>query len=180
MSIQKKTVQFIDPKPIQEQVTIDNKSAAITSASATTPTTSAPAPPGVLNTGPCLSLFFNLTISQLFSSAIGTIIEFLRVLTTNFLIRYFLKESFVKKYGMYIQPIVQAVFLLIVAIIIFFIYDYMRHHEQLCSNEGIMKIFGVGILSLLFFIVFIMVLIGFYKLYKKYSMIHKIPKRESN
>jgi len=133
-----------------------------------------PTQPAPINTGPCFSLFFNLTISQLFSSAISTIIEFLRVITTNFLIKYLLKESFVKKYGTYIQPVVQATFLLIVAIIIFFIYDYLRSNQELCSTEGLWKIFSVGILSMIFLVLFVMSVIGFYKLYKKCKIQNKI------
>lgn len=134
--------------------------------------------PPPINTGPCFSLFFNLTISQLFSSAISTIIEFLRVLTTNFLIKYFLKESFVKKYGTYIQPVVQSVFFLIIAVIIFFVYDYLRSNRELCSTAGLWKIFSVGILSVIFLVVFIMSLIGFYKLYRKFRIQSNVVKND--
>lgn len=121
-------------------------------------------------TGHCFSLFFNLIISQLFSSAIATIIELLRILSTNFLIKYFLKESFVKKYGIYIQPVIQAVLLFSIGLIIFVLYEYLRKRGNLCTNSELIKFVIILILIFILISSFISVFFGLFKLWKKHAL----------
>lgn len=121
-------------------------------------------------TGQCFSLFFNLIISQLFSGGIGTIIELLRIISTNVLIKYFLKDSFVKKYGIYIQPVIQSILLFSIGILIFAMYEYLRKQKSICTNSELIKFVIILILIFILIGIIIFVFFGLFRIWKKQNI----------
>lgn len=115
----------------------------------------------------CFSLFFNLIISQLFIGAIGCVIELIRIFAINILTKYFLKDSFIQKYGIYIQPIITGLLLIIVGIFIYYFYELVTNNETKCDKSSFISyfLFLVLFLVLIFFIGF--TILGFWKIYNK-------------
>lgn len=129
--------------------------------------------------GPCFSLFFNLIISQLFSGAISMIIEILRMVTSNILIKYFLNERFVKKYGMYIQPMIQSILLLGIGIFIFSFYNGLCNKNELNSYTDLLKFFMIIALISVFIIVIFTLGFWFYKTKNKFNIINDSFKKSN-
>lgn len=102
--------------------------------------------------GDCFSLLFNLIISQLFIGAIASLIELIRIFAINILSRYILKEEYIQKYGVYIQPLITCTLLIGMGMIVYYISKWTSNPDS-CDNTMFVKYF-------LYFILF-GVLFGF-------------------
>ncbi|QKE44588.1 putative viral membrane-associated early morphogenesis protein [Yalta virus] len=120
--------------------------------------------------GDCFSLLFNLIISQLFIGAIASLIELIRIFAINILSRYILKEEYIQKYGVYIQPLITCILLISVGMIVYYLSKWTSNPDT-CDNTAFIKYF--------FYFVLFGILIGFaafigfyyYRLKKKTELI---------
>lgn len=107
----------------------------------------------------CFSLFFNLIISQLFMSAISSVIEFIRIFIVNILSKYILKEEYIYKYGIYLHPIISAVFLLLIGLSFYYLFYLITSDGKPCQSGDLIKyliyfvliVVAVGIILFLIF-----------------------------
>lgn len=100
--------------------------------------------------GECFSLLFNLIISQLFIGAIGSLIELIRIFAINILSRYILREEYIQKYGIYIQPLITCVLLVVIGMSVYYVMKWTNSDG--CNTNDFVKYF-------LYFILF-MILLG--------------------
>lgn len=106
--------------------------------------------------GECLSLLFNLIISQLFIGAISSLIELIRIFALNILSNYILKEEYIQKYGIYIQPFITCILLIFIGITVYYIMKWTS--SDVCDKSDFFRYFIyfvlIGILVGFFFFAF--------------------------
>lgn len=89
----------------------------------------------VLPTGDWVSFIIYLVVTLLITSAVSSIIEFIRLIIINVLSKRIFKQELLQKYGIYIQPLLTAFLLLIVGLIIYYssrwIYVNDSNHVEL-------------------------------------------------
>lgn len=107
--------------------------------------------------GDCFSLLFNLIISQLFIGAISSLIELIRIFTINILSHYILKEEYIQKYGVYIQPVITCVLLIGMGMVVYYLSKWTSSSDS-CDNTVFVKYLLYFILGglLIGFILFIL------------------------
>lgn len=106
--------------------------------------------------GECFSLLFNLIISQLFIGAISSLIELIRIFALNILSNYILKEEYIQKYGIYIQPFITCILLIFIGITVYYIMKWTS--SDVCDKSDFFRYFIyfvlIGILVGFFFFAF--------------------------
>lgn len=70
--------------------------------------------------GNCLNLFVNLIISNLFTGSITSLIELIRIFSTNILTKYIISENSIRNYGIYLQPAITCVLLFVIGMSSFY------------------------------------------------------------
>lgn len=102
--------------------------------------------------GECFSLLFNLIISQLFIGAISSLIELIRIFALNILSNYILKEEYIQKYGIYIQPLITCILLIFIGMTVYYVMKWTT--SDVCDQTDIVR-------YIIYFIL-IAILIGFF------------------
>lgn len=102
--------------------------------------------------GECFSLLFNLIISQLFIGAISSLIELIRIFALNILSNYILKEEYIQKYGIYIQPLITCILLIFIGMTVYYIMKWTS--SDVCDKSDFIRYF--------IYFILISILIGFF------------------
>lgn len=106
----------------------------------------------LINNSDCFTFFFNLIITQLFIGSITYIIEFLKLITINILSKFFLSEYVMRQYGIYLQPVITSILLLLIGFILYYAINYFLES----CNSIYLLMFGGLIFLIIILIAYIL------------------------